>query len=126
MTNTIKYKGHQYTLVVYAENGILTYEQIRPQGAMEIGDAFDPDGKRHPGWADINGKKFAEVPTRRELRTQTFIRIDNLDGWRWEWDEGASQETVNDTYKMETDRRDTSKMASKYIRVRGSLYVLAN
>ncbi len=115
---TLKYKGHLYAQVAYTEEDVLTYEQIRPHGAMEIGSAYCPAGEVHPGWADTRGRKFAEVTPPDGMRSQAFVRIDNLDGWRWEWDEGASQEDVEETHKM-------NKVA-KYIRVGGSLYVLAS
>jgi len=75
----------------------LTYEEVGARGAVEVGMAYDSSGKAYPGWADKTGRKYAEVSPDREKgeRGQVFMRIDNKEGWRWEWDEGTSQEDVD-------------------------------
>jgi len=77
----VRYRGAVYTLQRY------TYDNVRERGGVEIGDAYDPQGKVYPGWADIDGRKFAELDG-------YFMLIDDLDGWRWKWMEGEDQDSV--------------------------------
>ncbi len=86
----VRYRGALYTRV--AEPQYYSYADVSARGTVEAGNAFDPEGGWHPGWADRGGWKYAELDGR-------YLRVDTLqdEGWRWEWDEGNSQETV-DTY----------------------------
>ncbi len=68
------------------------HEEIVAHGALEVGSAFCPKGKWHPGWEDKRGHQFAEVHPPDEMLarlppTQYFLRIDDRPGWRWEDDE---------------------------------------
>jgi len=115
-TRTIKYNGSLYTRVAYTNEDLLTYEQIRMRGAVEIGDAYGPDNKWNPGWADIDGKKFAHVDALDESMRpiQQFLRVDNLEGWRWEWMEGHTQEDVIEMFESYNEAKRRQKNGSTY------------
>lgn len=101
MKKVIRYRGATYIRVgdssSYAESELLTYTQVRKSAAVEIGNVFSPRGKEYPGWADLDGNKFAEVTPPVGWQTQAFLPIDNREGWRWVWMEGMSQEDVQHT-----------------------------
>jgi len=85
----IRYRGAVYTMLRY------TYDDLEALGGVELGDAYDPQGKWYPGWADMKGHKYAEMEG-------YYIRVDDLDGWRWEWMEGANQDSV--AYSLGNER----------------------
>ena len=110
---TLIYRGATYTCVSIAEDKpglyepqeLQPYEDLVSYGNLEIGDVLSPEGKWYPGWADIRGRKYAEVSPPVEMRkmlpvTQFFLRIDDRPGWKWKWMEGADQEDVNETFQI--------------------------
>jgi len=83
---------------------VVLHSKLMPYGIMESGDAYCPRGGWHPMWADIRGRKWAEVDPPDAMRQQLpageqyFLRIDNKPDWRWEWGEGVDDQSVLNTY----------------------------
>ena len=93
--DSVMYRGATYRRVgAFDPSEILLYDYLRKRGGVEAGIAYCPEGKQHPGWVDKGGWKYAEITPPEGSTQQAFVRIDNRPGWRWEWDEGTSQEDV--------------------------------